>query len=569
MVLGPQPEAVAETVDTDLSDIFKQQEGGQASLPNPFAEAAAETELQRRFLVEHFAKKLGLPLSSIAIGSAVGGTDARLRINCDPSQRNKIDDIIDDLQYPLRLLEFKDITLVGPDHKVMEVNTVTADTLGYALDRDLVMCELTRGISPYIANGIAGSSIEHLDRCLVKNPLDSALVAYRIVFKNQSGLDVKRDLAKFTWIEKATEEMNPDQSAIAKRFSQLATCTADGGKPGTSADEMAQFIREHLNPDVVQTYLIKDVYDWAGEPEKGKAALQEQPRQRARVERSIWLDGITFVLTVILFATIVLFKKQLFKLPDLEESVACPVPYGWIKPFLIAAFTSIMMVMGFCCAWALAPEQIQESSMMLSAYFDPIKTAAMTCFEEMNLTVPAIFASIVLVGRGMKTTDFLKLHFKTDRYEKRDIVMIGLQCFIVTFTAAMLATALTYWFHFPWEKPGTAAIDLLTASGSPPAIALLFLGYAILAPILEEMAFRGILHPFLRRKFAAAPSIIIGAALFAVAHLEFTPWWLLDKFVFGAVNAYALEKTNSIIPGIISHILTNTFVLVFMLVSLN
>lgn len=621
MALGPGAEEVEEQpVDVELGVALKQQDGAtdKIELENPFVEDAADIELQRRYLIENLSRKWHIPLSSIAIGSAVGGSDAHLRIDCDPARKQSFDKVIDDLQYPLHLLEIRDITLIGPDHKVLEVNTVASDTLGYSMSRDLVMFEATKSWAPWLASGIARGAISHLNKCISNDPLDPALVAYRLVFNKELGIDTKPDFTILKQLESSAEETAPDSAALAKQLGFLNKCTASGAETGASvgdavaprrqasasaaqpspagqqprvklsasalvldaldfragvapnSDEMAQFIRDHFNPDVLQNYLVKDVYEWSNEPEKAQAALKEQPRQRARIVHSLLMDGISFGITAILFASLFFaFKKSLFKLPELETPVACPVPYGWVKPFLICAFTAIMTGLGFFCALALAPEQLKEASLMLTSYFKPIKTATMVCFEEVNLTVPAIFAAMLLVGRNLKVADFLKLHFKTEKYSTKDMLMIGLQCFICTFTVAMVATALTYWFHFPWAKPGAASTELLAASGSIPAIFTLFLGYAVIAPIFEEIAFRGVLHPFLRRQLLLVPSIIIGAALFSIAHFEFTPWWLLDKFVFAAINAYALEKTDSIVPGIVNHILTNSSILVFMLMLLQ
>jgi membrane protease YdiL (CAAX protease family) len=575
MVLGPGAEDSADSpVDVDVDLPSKQADGAIDKLEadNPFAENDADIELQRRYLIENLSSKWNIPLSGIAVGSAVGRSEAHLRIDCEPGRKRSFDKVIDDLQYPLRILDIKDITLIAPDHKVLEVNTVASDTLGYSMSRDLVMFEATKSWAPWLANGIANSAITHLNKCMLNSPLDPALVAYRLVFHKELGQDTNSDFTFLKQLANSIEETAPDSADLAKHLVKLPRCTAFGTATASRpcSDNMAQYIREHFNPDVLQTYLIKDVYEWSQEPEKARAALKEQPYQRERINQSLLLDGVTFALTAVMFASLFFaFDKKLFKLPDLETPIACPAPYGWVKPFLIILFTAIITTLGFFCAMAIAPEQLKEGSLMLTSYFKPIKSASLICFEEVNLTVPAIFAAFVLVGRKMDLADFLKLHFQTDRYSRKDMLTIGMQCFIVTFSTAMVATLLTYWFHFPWEKPGGASTQLLTSSGSIPAIFTLFLGYSVIAPIFEEMAFRGVLHPFLRRRLLFVPSLIIGATIFAVAHLEFTPWWLADKLVFAAVNAYALEKTNSIVPGIVNHILTNSFVLIFMLASMS
>lgn len=567
MVVGPTPESEVDmSDDADLADLMNRADPLNPEMPGETS--SEDVELQRRDLAEKLSKKLDLPLNSIAIGSAVSGGEAHIRINCTEDHKQKIDSVIDDLQYPLRLLEVKDITLHAPGGKAIEVNTVRPDTLGYDLGRDLLLFDRMRTIAPAIANGIADSALTHLNKCIANSPLDPTLIVYKIVFHKELGRDTTADFAALKQLEEATAEGHPTYHDMAHKFGLLPSCTASGGNRKPSSDEMAQYIREHIYPDIIQTYLIKDVYEWAGQPNKAVEALQEQPRQRAVIERSLWTDTITMVLTTVLFGSLFLFKKQVWKLPDLPQEEVASIPFGWIKPFLIVGFSVIIAVLGFICAIAIAPEVAQDSSgVLLGSYFKPNTLSAVTCMEELLLVGPTVFAAFVLVGAKTGIKDFFKLRFSTNVYSKRDIALFGFQCFILTFTPAMVAAILTYIYHYPWEKPGSSAIELLVASGSIPAIINLYLGYAILGPILEEMAFRGVLHPLLRRKFQMIPSIIISSAAFAIIHLEFTPWWILDKFIFGAVTAYAVEKTNSIVPGIICHVLTNSFVLLIMMLT--
>ena len=84
-------------------------------------------------------------------------------------------------------------------------------------------------------------------------------------------------------------------------------------------------------------------------------------------------------------------------------------------------------------------------------------------------------------------------------------------------------------------------------------------GYVVLAPVLEEFVFRGVLFATLRRKFSAWPSIIMSAAFFAALH----GYGLLGAttiFWSGILWAWAFEKTGSLWPGIIAHALNNLLV---------
>ncbi len=85
-----------------------------------------------------------------------------------------------------------------------------------------------------------------------------------------------------------------------------------------------------------------------------------------------------------------------------------------------------------------------------------------------------------------------------------------------------------------------------------------FLVVALLAPIVEELLFRGAGYTLLER-FGRWPAIAGTAVAFALAH------GLVEGFpvlvVFGAGLAYLRSRVDSIVPGILVHMAFNTVVL--------
>jgi membrane protease YdiL (CAAX protease family) len=124
--------------------------------------------------------------------------------------------------------------------------------------------------------------------------------------------------------------------------------------------------------------------------------------------------------------------------------------------------------------------------------------------------------------------EFVKLKLSTASHTRGEMLRVGLEAFLLTWTPAMISTLLSLWFHHPADKASTVAIELLTKTGSLPAILILYAGWALLAPVAEEVAFRGILHRGLRRHWQMWPALIFGSMAFALIHMEFTPWWLMD-----------------------------------------
>jgi hypothetical protein len=90
------------------------------------------------------------------------------------------------------------------------------------------------------------------------------------------------------------------------------------------------------------------------------------------------------------------------------------------------------------------------------------------------------------------------------------------------------------------------------ADGSVAAV----LAVCVMAPLLEEMLFRGIvLRGFLQR-YSRWQAIVMSALLFGAAHMNI--YQFVVGFVMGVVLAWLYERTRSLIPCIALHAAYNT-----------
>lgn len=87
--------------------------------------------------------------------------------------------------------------------------------------------------------------------------------------------------------------------------------------------------------------------------------------------------------------------------------------------------------------------------------------------------------------------------------------------------------------------------------------AWLFVVGAIVAPIVEEIFFRGFLFQGFRQKYGWMPALFLSSAIFGAAHLD--PVSLIPTFVLGCVLAYVYHRSNSVWPGILFHAAINSF----------
>ncbi len=108
-------------------------------------------------------------------------------------------------------------------------------------------------------------------------------------------------------------------------------------------------------------------------------------------------------------------------------------------------------------------------------------------------------------------------------------------------------------------------VTLFQGGGDPVAIGLLVIAAVVLAPIVEELIFRGCLYRFLKSQTTLLPAQIASGLLFSIIHwnlLSFLPLVLVGIFL-----ARVYEKTGSILVAIWFHAFFNAFSLGMLFVT--
>jgi membrane protease YdiL (CAAX protease family) len=97
----------------------------------------------------------------------------------------------------------------------------------------------------------------------------------------------------------------------------------------------------------------------------------------------------------------------------------------------------------------------------------------------------------------------------------------------------------------PFAIPGTSVLH------SPWAVAAVAVAVAAMAPLAEELLFRGVLFGGLRRRWPYPLASATSAAIFAAAHLDPT---LLPALLAAGLWLNALyQRTGSLIPSTVAH----------------
>ncbi|GDX39967.1 hypothetical protein LBMAG21_02590 [Armatimonadota bacterium] len=144
---------------------------------------------------------------------------------------------------------------------------------------------------------------------------------------------------------------------------------------------------------------------------------------------------------------------------------------------------------------------------------------------------------------------------------------LGVRGYILLLLPLLLVTALSRSLFRHFETPSHPIILSMALMNTPFDWFLLLLQTSVLAPIVEETLFRGVLYPALRNRMGVIGGIAMTSTIFAILHPTL-PAGFLPLFLLGAVMAYLYEVKKSLVPGIVLHALNNGLILILQLSAL-
>ncbi|MFQ5769573.1 MAG: lysostaphin resistance A-like protein [bacterium] len=183
-------------------------------------------------------------------------------------------------------------------------------------------------------------------------------------------------------------------------------------------------------------------------------------------------------------------------------------------------------------------------------------------FPKIQLIVGEIFIIIpALIYLSLRKYDFINV-FRIHKIDKKILlVSFGLGLSITILTDEMDRIISTF-IKIPPEFEELLTEMLVVDSLLDGVI--LFFAAVVLAGLIEEMLFRGLLQKALENKLDLPYALFFSALIFAFAHP--TPW-LIQVLLLGLILGYLAWRSNSIIPGIILHSVNNAFAFFFNNVS--
>jgi tetratricopeptide (TPR) repeat protein/membrane protease YdiL (CAAX protease family) len=130
---------------------------------------------------------------------------------------------------------------------------------------------------------------------------------------------------------------------------------------------------------------------------------------------------------------------------------------------------------------------------------------------------------------------------------------------LVMLLGSYCAEWIAHMMHRPVMVQEIVPLIKYALSANPLAV---FVTVVIVAPIAEEIIFRGLLYGAFEKRFRVVGAILISSAIFALAHLQVA--YFIPIFCLGIVLGWARWKTGSLGLPILLHVLNNGFALLLL-----
>lgn len=138
-------------------------------------------------------------------------------------------------------------------------------------------------------------------------------------------------------------------------------------------------------------------------------------------------------------------------------------------------------------------------------------------------------------------------------------VLQGVLFLALAFAMVMLATLAVSPFLRSAEPPQRELMDMLSRLRGPLTVTLVFLTVAVLAPVFEELLFRGFMLPWLGermertlgRRLGWTAAVAVSGLTFAAMHLQ--PMGLPTLGTLGLVLGLAFFRTGNLLTSIVVH----------------
>ena len=241
-------------------------------------------------------------------------------------------------------------------------------------------------------------------------------------------------------------------------------------------------------------------------------------------------------------------------LPAPAEQPAPPRPWGFWATLgwgVLASLTSLMATVGFMVVW-MATHGMEAPN---------LKDGSFITYASLIATLaPLIVLVVAIKVRGWRLGDYLALSAP----RLRDI-LIGIGSFallILAFEAVALI--------FGLDDGSASTNETYRSAQVAGVLPLLWLSVVIVAPVGEELLFRGFLHRgWAASRLGVPATVFITAVLWALLHQQYNWLGIAVIFCMGLTLGWLRQRTGSTMLTIVLHALNNLFTMILITAKLE
>jgi len=266
-------------------------------------------------------------------------------------------------------------------------------------------------------------------------------------------------------------------------------------------------------------------------------------------------------LITILFGSI-LALKILWKAISLKR-------FGWkeIRPLELELIDMILLIAG---GFVVLGEVVSPLfSISLVELFsknisNELSQSLKIFFGYLFMSIPPLFIVYYQIKSLNGEFTFKKDYFQFNFFPIKDAIIQGIKGWL-TIVPFVLVISLVMNSLIDNQNGSNPLLEIVLNNRNYLSFIILFVTTTLLAPLFEEIIFRGILLPTLSRDFGIILGIIVSAFIFALAHLSLAE--MPPLFVLGIGLGITRIASGSLFSSVIMHSLWNglTFLNLFLL----
>lgn len=387
-------------------------------------------------------------------------------------------------------------------------------------------------------------SIKYLEDALKKHK-DSTQIKLRLALVLLD--DPKSDFQQAVILLKQIEQ-TPKIGILATCLQQIAS----GEKPETGDFNQAVAIAQTSLP---KGWFQEEALIWLFSSDKNSPAYKNMKLQIAdnsvgllfRV-LGLMLGALGLGLVGVIVLAIELFRLSRKPLPKTLE----PKPWSAKLTYLIfLSWMASQIIVGKLVLSFIQP---------ISPVTGPWAAISVTGLLYFCSNLPGMLLIYFLALRPYKLSfaDGVGLRLSSPGYSFLKLCGVGILAWCTLFPI-ILSTALLMKNSGSSNPMMTIAMEIGRRSDIG-SVVFLILVVSVLAPLCEEILFRGFLFQALERWFGTRSSIFLSSLAFAAIHMD--PNVILQLFCLGYVFAVIFARTRSLLPSMIAHGLWNSCVFI-------